>query len=104
VLADAGGSDEKVGVALQTLTPDVANQIGVDPATKGAVITDVKPNSRGDRAGLQPSDVILDLNRKPVASADEAATALRDGMKGKKEELLSVRRGDSTRYVTIATS
>jgi serine protease Do len=100
--ASAAPSDTRVGVALQTLTPEVAQQIGVDPATKGAVITDVVPQSRAAKAGLAPADVILDVNRKPVASADEAATAIRQS--GKNADLLRVRRGDSTRFVTIAAS
>ena len=34
-------SSGKIGMALQTLSPDVADSLGMDRGTKGAVITDV---------------------------------------------------------------
>ena len=62
----------KLGLALQTLTPDVAASLGIERGTKGAVITDVVAGSPAEQAGLRPGDVIVEVDRRPVASADEA--------------------------------
>jgi serine protease Do len=90
----------KIGMALQTLSPDVADSLGIDHATKGAVITDVLAGSPAERAGLKPGDVIVEVDRKPVTSADEAIETLRAGQKVT-GHLLRVRGPGGTRFVTI---
>lgn len=96
---DGDVRQEKVGVSLQTLTPEMAGGLGLPAATKGAVITDVVAGSRAARAGLRAEDVILEIDRKRVASAEEAAVALREP--SKRGKLLRVRRGAATRFVTL---
>jgi serine protease Do len=90
---------DKVGVQLQTLTPDMARMLGMEPGTKGAVVSGVEPDGRAAKAGLRAEDVIVEIDRKPVSSAEEAVSALRAG--GKAGHLLRVRRGDTFRFVTI---
>jgi serine protease Do len=89
----------KIGLALQTLSPDVADSLGIDRGTKGAVITDVLSGSPAENAGLKPGDVIVEADRRPVASAEDAIEALRTGTKG--AHLLRVRSPNGTRFVTI---
>ena len=89
----------KIGLALQTLSPDVADSLGIDRATKGAVITDVLPGSPAERAGLKPGDVIVEVDRRGVASAEEAIEALRIAQKN--GHLLRVRGAAGTRFVTV---
>jgi len=43
---------------------------------KGAAIESVRPGSPAEDAGLQPGDVIVQVNRKNVASADQAVTSV----------------------------
>ena len=92
-------SQAKIGMALQTLSPDVADSLGIDRGTKGAVITDVLSGSTAERAGLKPGDVIVEVDRRPVATADEAIEALRSTQKS--GHLLRVRGPSGTRFVTI---
>jgi serine protease Do len=89
----------RIGLALQTLTPDVADQLGIDRGTKGAVITDVVAGSPAERAGLKPGEVIVEVDRNPVASSDQAVEALRAARGG--GHLLRVRGAGGTRFVTI---
>jgi serine protease Do len=89
----------RIGLALQTLTPDVADQLGIDRSTKGAVITDVIAGSPADVAGLKPGEVILEVDRAPVASSEQAVEALRASRGG--GHLLRVRGASGTRFVTI---
>jgi serine protease Do len=66
-----------LGVAVEELTAQDARQLKLSPTTKGVVVTDVDPGSQAAAAGLQRGDVIQQVNRKPVTSADEFANAVR---------------------------
>jgi serine protease Do len=90
----------KIGLALQTLSPDVADSLGIDRGTKGAIITDVQSGSPAERAGLRPGDVIVEIDRHPVTTADEAVEAMKAGQKGG-GHLLRVRGPSGTRFVTV---
>src|SRR5262249_16114984 len=89
----------KIGMGLQTLSPDAADSLGMDRGTKGAVITDELPGSAAERAGLKPGDVIVEVDRRNVSSADEAIQALRAPQKN--GHLLRVRGASGTRFVTV---
>jgi len=98
--AEAQGQG-KIGLGLQTLTPDVASSLGLERGTRGAVVTDVLSGSPAERAGLKPGDVIVEVDRQPVASSDEAVSALRSPAKNGGGHLLRVRGASGTRFVTI---
>ncbi len=54
-----------LGAEGQTVTADVASQLGLDrPA--GVLITSIYPNGPADRSGLRPGDVILAIDNRPV--------------------------------------
>jgi serine protease Do len=93
----AGGGP--VGVALQTVTDPLARSLGLPPGTKGAAVADVQPDSPAAKAGLHPGDVIVEVDRSPVATAEAAATALRAG--NKKSHLLRVVGPNGARFVTV---
>jgi Do/DeqQ family serine protease len=72
-------SDDKasLGVAVTPLTPEMAGEAGLPRNATGVVIQQVNPDGRAAAAGLQPGDVILEVNRQPVQSVDELRAALR---------------------------
>lgn len=59
-----------LGIIPQDVTPAMAKAFGANEAT-GALVGDVSPNSPAQRAGLQPGDIILDVNGKPVANSND---------------------------------
>jgi serine protease Do len=85
------------GLQLQDLTPQIARQLGVD-ADQGAVVADVEPGSPAHRASLRRGDVILEVDREPVASAGEAKRAV----EGKEAVLLLVQRKDVKQFVAMS--
>ena len=89
----------KLGLSLTSMTPSLAERIGVDVKTKGAVITGVRDGSPAEDAGLRQGDVIVEVDRKPVASADDAVRALTTNRAG--GHLLRVRRGDVAMFVVV---
>jgi serine protease Do len=87
------------GVAVSDLNNAARQQFGIPPSVRGAVITDVDPNSPSAEAGLRPGDVIQEINRKPVKTADEAVKLTENP--GDKKSLLRVWRNGGSRYVVV---
>ncbi len=100
VAAGPGGSEEDLGLTVQTLTPDVAESLGIGEDVKGVVVTNVESGSPADEAGLRRGDVILEVNRKPVPDLASFRRAIRESPKGK-SILLWVRRGENTIFVAV---
>jgi len=81
-LASVTGGSMKtdIGLTVQSVTPDVAEAMGLDPDQKGVVVSDVQQDSRADKAGLEVYDVITQVKYKkdswPVASSDDFSEAL----------------------------
>lgn len=60
------------GVEVSDIDAKARRQFSIPGHIRGAVVTNVDPDSAAFDAGLRPGDVILELNRKAVGSADEA--------------------------------
>jgi serine protease Do len=60
------------GVDVTDLDPRTRRQFNIPNTTSGALITNVDPRSNAAQASLRPGDVIVEMNRKRVNSADEA--------------------------------
>jgi serine protease Do len=97
--APEGRATEKLGLALQELTPELAKQLGVQ-SDKGVVVTDVKADSPAAQAGLAPGDVIREVNRTPVAGIEDVERGLARGS-DPGQVLLRVERDGTQRYVVI---
>ena len=66
----------------------------------GVVVQHVRPGSPADDAGLQPGDVILEVDRKPAAIASQFATAVHSAPAGKDILLLVWSKGNAS-YRTV---
>ncbi|MEE8164065.1 MAG: PDZ domain-containing protein, partial [Myxococcota bacterium] len=88
------------GLRAQDLTPDLANQLGLDN-TDGVIITEVDPDGPAAEAGIRRGDVIVELDRKAVESAGDLAKMLEDS---DGSVLVLLRRGDNTLYVPLKRS
>ncbi len=86
------------GVTVKNLTPETAQDLKLPATTKGVVVDQVNPSSRAADAGLQPGDVIQQVNRQPVTSVKEYSQAV---AASKKDEpvLLLVDRNGSTMFL-----
>ena len=67
VASDLG--DESWGLSVEAVSPELAERLEL-AIPRGVVITDVVPSSPAARAGLRPGDVVLDVNREPVADVE----------------------------------
>jgi serine protease Do len=59
----------KLGVTVQSLTPDLAESLGL-PDGHGALVSGVEPGSPADHAGLKQGDVIVSLNVREVVDGN----------------------------------
>ena len=89
-----------LGLSVQDLTPQLARRAQVEAGTKGAVIVDVAQDSPGADAGLEPGDVVVEVNRRAVASAADYRNASKSVKKGE-TALLRIRHGQTTQYVPV---
>jgi len=60
------------GVTVSDIDAQARQQFNLPGNVKGVVVTDVAPDSAAAEAGLKPGDVIQEINRKPVKTAEEA--------------------------------
>jgi serine protease Do len=60
------------GVTIGDLDRQIRQQFDLPGNVRGVVVTDIDPNSPAAEAGLKPGDVIQEINRKPVKTAEEA--------------------------------
>ena len=91
------GRQEKLGLELQTLTPDIARQVGSDHS-RGVVVTSVQPGSLADEAGLQEGDVIFQANRTDIRSVRELENTIDNSASS---ILLAVDRQGATFFVSL---
>jgi serine protease Do len=54
-----------LGVRIQAVTDEIAESLGLDRA-RGALVASVTPKGPAAAAGVQPGDVVLTFNKKPV--------------------------------------
>jgi serine protease Do len=99
----SGGGEKssraKLGLGLQSLTPDLAERVGVDRSTRGAVVTGVRDGSPAQEVGVREGDVIVEVDRRPVHSADEAVRLLSADRAG--GHLLRVLRSDGSLFLVV---
>jgi serine protease Do len=98
-----GDTDALKGVAVEDINSNTRQQFGLPRDIKGALVTDVDPNSASYEAGLRPGDVILSIDRKPVESAEDAVT-LSENIKNKSSILLRVWSKGGTRFLVVDES
>jgi membrane-associated protease RseP (regulator of RpoE activity) len=60
------------GVTVSDLDAQAREQFKIPATVKGVIITDVQPDSAAAEAGLKPGDVILEIDKQPVKTAEEA--------------------------------
>jgi serine protease Do len=88
------------GLELAPLTSDMARRLRLPAATEGVLVRDVEPGSNAQRAGIGRGDVILQVNRRAVATPQEASRALNAVPSGGTAFLLVYSQGQQ-RFVTV---
>jgi serine protease Do len=92
-----------MGVTLQNITPDLAQQFGLKEP-HGAIVGDVTPGAPGAKAGLKSGDVITAIDGKKVEGSDDLTLDVVSHTPGSTVTLDVVRNGQPTKInVTLGT-
>jgi serine protease Do len=86
---------------VQNLTPEIAKGLGVEKDT-GVVVTRVEPGSAAANAGIRTSDVIREVNRKPVKDVEDFVQKIEQA-KGQESVLLFLQRGQNNLFAAVTT-
>src|SRR6202044_3388965 len=70
--ADSSKTDALDGVTVSEIDRDVRQELRIPNSIRGALVTDVAQGSNSAEAGLQRGDIIEEINRQPVNSAEDA--------------------------------
>jgi S1-C subfamily serine protease len=69
-VASVAGNTRFAGTTVSSLTPAVAQEMGLPFDAKGVVVTDVKPNSPAQQMGLLDGDIVVSLNGTDIGDVD----------------------------------
>jgi serine protease Do len=98
-IASTRNGSETFGMIVQEITPEIAKHLGLS-TKKGVIVVDVQEGSTADEVGIQPQDIILQVNKVKVESMKDYAREI-----GKASEkggiLLLIKRGKATFFVPL---
>lgn len=83
-----------LGVTLQSLNPALSSALGVKD-TRGALVSDVKPDSPAAKAGLQSGDIITAYDGQPVMDSNQLKNQVGTAQPGQVAHLNVLRSGAS---------
>jgi serine protease Do len=87
-----------IGASVQDVTPEIADSLGLKG--KGALVAEVTAGGPAAAAGVQPGDVVLQVNGPPISSATDLTRAV--GLSRAGEPIrLQVRREGQVREITV---
>jgi serine protease Do len=88
------------GVTVADLEDATRQEFKVPQGVKGALVTAIDPDSVAAAAGIRPGDVIQEIKRRPISSADEAVK-MSEELKKEKQVLLRIFTRGSSRLVML---
>jgi serine protease Do len=92
-----------IGVQIQTVTPDIADSMGLKQAS-GALVSEPQKNSPAAAAGVQSGDVIVSVDDTPIHDARELARKIGTMAPGASVKLGTIHQGqDKTVTLTLGT-
>ena len=98
-MASAQQSGEAFGMTVQEITPEIAQHLGLT-IKKGLIVVDVQEGTVAEDVGIQPQDIILQVNKVKVTTMKEYQKEIaKAGEKG--SLLLLIKRGKATFFVPL---
>jgi serine protease Do len=81
-----------LGVKIQSVTEDIAETLSLDKP-RGALVADVTPTGPAEQAGIQPGDVIVEFNGRPVNAMRDLPKIVAETPIGEKVPVKVLRKG-----------
>jgi serine protease Do len=99
------GMEPDPGVTLAPITVAARTKYGLSPTLTGALITQVKPDSEASYLGVVPGDVIIAVQKTPIATPDDVHKAFRRGhAEGRPSLAVLLQTRNGAQWVSISVS
>jgi serine protease Do len=95
----AEARDPEIGLRVQRITPEASRRLGLG-STKGVLVVEVQSGTPAQQVGIEPADVIREVNQRPVNTVKDFERAVRQSRRGDRI-LLLVQRGDNTVFFAV---
>ena len=96
----AAESRKEEDIELSDITPDIASRFGIEDET-GVLVTNVSRGSSAWEAGFRPGDLILEVDKSPVANLGDYNKVV-DRLEPGKKYLFLVKKRKNTIYIGYA--
>lgn len=98
----SSGEAGALGLNLASITPELRERFELDEDTQGVIVTDVASGSTAMEKGLQPGDIIVEVDQEEVsAPGDVAKLVTRAKEEGYRVVTLLVYRGGDYQWVAV---
>ncbi|KAB0664228.1 DegQ family serine endoprotease [Oryzomonas japonica] len=100
--AAAAGTTESasIGIVVQELTKELASRLGIRD-TKGLIVSEVKPGSSAEEAGIAPGDMIIEVNGQGPDTREKYNAVVAKLKKGDVARLLLKHPDGALYYVAV---
>lgn len=98
-IAPAKEGGNNLGMSVQELTPELANQLGIMD-NEGVIVNKVEPGGPADEVGIRKGDLIKEVNHKPIKNM-RAYLEVIGKVKPGENVLLFVKRGEDSLFVVL---
>ncbi len=92
--------NDRLGINLSNVTPETARRFNIQ-AERGVLVTDVDPDSKGEKAGVMVGDIIMEVNRTPVNDIKEYDREIKKVKSGETIQLFIKRAESGFRVVKL---
>lgn len=86
----------RLGVVIQSLTPDLAKSLGVSKS-QGALVAEVEKDSAADKGGIQEGDVVILFDDKAIEKAADLSRAVASAKPSTEHKVTVIRDGKETK-------
>ncbi len=74
--------DSALGMNVEDLNDHLANRFQLNTIEKGVIVVNVKNAGKAEEAGIQPGDIIVEINRTPVETVNDYNSILQSVKEG----------------------
>lgn len=82
-----------LGISIQDIDPNIMEAMGIDKETKGAIVSQVLPDSPAEKAGISQGDVITAIDGKKITNSSELRNTIATTPPGTRITLSVIRNG-----------